>query len=180
MLKKRGIDKNMWNTESLFDENEILEEIKKLNMPVWIYGAGCFADDIYQLLKEHGIGISGVFIDKKFWRPDLKLWEFSVLAYEDIRFEENYAVVMAMGNYINGKKLEQNDPKLYRVFYFLRISYDDSVREMQNNILTHIDDYSRIEGYLADSFSKKCLESFVKVFLTGDLNLIFECYEGVK
>jgi FkbM family methyltransferase len=74
---------------------EVVEHLKKSEIPILLWGCGFYAEYIYQILKQNKIKIDGVFIDQK--NKELKFHEFEVLSFDEIK--DGYdKIVIVRGN----------------------------------------------------------------------------------
>lgn len=71
---------------------EVIEHLKKSQLPVILWGCGCYAEYIYQILKRNKIKINDVFIDEK--NKDIKFHEFEVLSFDEIK--ERYTNIIVV------------------------------------------------------------------------------------
>jgi FkbM family methyltransferase len=146
--------KKTTSTKSL--DMEVVDQLKKSDIPILLWGCGNYAEYIYHILKRNKIKIEGVFIDHKINK--LKFHEFEVLSFDEIN--EKYTkiiIVRANGNierevFYRSKIIVDN---IYSFFDLMGFgwhlneekldNYSDTLNEMYNE---YADDESK-ESFIA-------------------------------
>jgi len=83
------------STPSRILDFEVIELLKKNELPILLWGCGYYAEYIYQILRRNKIKIDGIFIDQK--NNELKFHEFEVLSFDEIK-EMYTKIIVVRGN----------------------------------------------------------------------------------
>jgi FkbM family methyltransferase len=145
-------------------QNDGLEYLKKSDLPLVLYGAAQLAVAVKCFLDRNGIKIDFVAVDKEYLLPNMKFYDFDVLAAEDIfarDLEINVIVTFSSGKYIEKQdelsKL-QNVRKclFFDVFQSIDFVFDSNFVNRYSDVLTEL--YNN----LADDLSRRTMLEFMK------------------
>lgn len=83
------------STTSRILDFEVVEQLKKSEIPIFLWGCGFYAEYIYQILIRNKIKIDGIFIDQK--NNEIKFHEFEVLSFDEIKARYD-KIIIVRGN----------------------------------------------------------------------------------
>jgi FkbM family methyltransferase len=135
---------------------EVIEHLKKSQLPILLWGCGYYAEYIYQILIRNKIKIDDVFIDEK--NKDIKFHEFEVLSFDEIKEKySNIIVVRGNGN-IERESFYKSIEIVETIYNFFDLmgfgwylndekidEYSETLNEMFNEYL----DYESKESFIA-------------------------------
>ena len=175
MSKSENIFGGLYMNDMTYSNKKYYDEIRTCSEPLYIYGAGCVAEDAFFILQKEGIPVDGFFVDDQYYNKKLNVAGNHVKKYSTIK-EEYYNIVVGMGNYLKGKELQEKDGRVKSIFYLLRPSYRDDPEEIGRYILNNKEKYDDLMNYLADDISKASLNAYINIYLSGDMSHLFRVY----
>jgi FkbM family methyltransferase len=138
-------------------DNEVIDELRKSELPLFLWGCGNYAEYIYRILSKNKIQIAGVFIDND-PKTGLVFHEHKVISFKEV--ESNYSrinIVRGNGN-IEREAHYKSMPVVATVYSFFDLMgfkwhindetidlYADTLNSMYNGFA---DDTSR-ESFMA-------------------------------
>lgn len=144
-----------------------LKRLQETDHPIYIYGAGSYAEDVTKFLEIHGVGVAGYAVDKKYVKKDKKFLGKNVQAIEDVcRNNENANIVIGFNDHIKAREslsqLRENDS----VFFFdaphqLTFFNKSYIKERQQ-------EFQRTYDWLEDDESKAVFIAFINSKISGD------------
>lgn len=135
---------------------EVIEHLKKSQLPILLWGCGYYAEYIYQILIRNKIKIDDVFIDEK--NKDIKFHEFEVLSFDEIKERyTNIIVVRGNGNIERESfyKSVEIVETIYNFFdlmgfgWYLNDEKIDEYSETLNEMFYEYLDYESKESFIA-------------------------------
>jgi FkbM family methyltransferase len=139
---------------------EALEQLKKSELPLLLWGSGNYAEYIFQILKRNDIVVDGVFIDQKSER--LTFQEYEVLSFEDIK--NKYAkinIIRGNGNIERETYYREMDNvnSVYSFFDLMGFGWYLNETTFDNYSKTINDMYNELVDYVSKESFKAYLKS---------------------
>ncbi len=167
----------MLTVDNLNMKNSIktLEELKKAELPLYIWGAGNVADEVYRLLTEQGISVAGVFVSTDYTN-DRKFKNFNILSLEQA-LEENGIINVLIGHaqYHRKSELEKVEG-VNKVYYIINpfrthddISYD--------YYMEHKAEYEYAYSLFEEKYSQKVFQAYLNTRINDNLQYLLECFD---
>ena len=159
-------------------DQEIYEKLHKNTLPLYIWGIGNVASEVYGRLRERNITIKGCFVDTKIDR-EASFYGYPVKKLETVLQEEKeIAVIMGHAQYHKMTELD-NYGQIKAVFYLSNpfknhedISYDF--------YCAHKGEYQKIYELFQEEYSKDVMEAFLNARINGDIEALLKTFKGVN
>lgn len=168
------------------DERKIIMETKELykriqedNNPIFIWGTGALARDIYKYCENFNIKIEAFFVN------DGKLLEefegHRVFSLEEVVHNyQKISVIIGHHHYESGIRFLDEIKNIEKIYTIPVVSYemwdDISLEELHYNK----DRWEGIYKQLEDDMSRKCLAAYLKARIQNDAREMFGCYDETK
>ena len=169
MMKSNFMDKiNNYNYV-----DSVIESLKDSNLPLIIWGGGIAAEHIYKILEKNGVDVDYIAVNKAYWKPNQKLFQKPVFAFEDLMNENiKVNVLIAFSAYTEEgyKKFLKEDvvENIYK-FDFLECAFEKpDIDYVKQNCVAFENLYNSLE----DAVSKETLIAYVNQCITKDLKFL--------
>ena len=169
MMKSNFMDKiNNYNYV-----DSVIESLKKSNLPLIIWGGGIAAEHIYKILEKNGVDVDYIAVNKAYWKPNQKLFQKPVFAFEDLMNENiKVNVLIAFSAYTEEgyKKFLKEDivENIYKFDFlecvFGRVNFD----YVKQNCVAFENLYNSLE----DAVSKDTLLAYINQSITKDTEFL--------
>ena len=160
--------------EKSVDNIKIYEKIKADKNPIFIWGTGALARDVYKYCKHFNIEITGFFINE-----GEKMYTFEnhdVYSFEELNKFGKTSVIIGHHHYKMGKEFLMNIPYVENIYFLSMVSYEMwdevDVKELE---CKHCE-WENVYRNLSDDFSRDCLRSFLEARLYNDSEKMFPYY----
>ncbi|MBR0148795.1 MAG: FkbM family methyltransferase [Lachnospiraceae bacterium] len=154
------------------DDQEI-ERIKEDINPVYIYGAGVFAQNVERKLAQHGVNLAGRIVDDIYWSPDRSLTRLSDI----IGLTGTYSIVIGIESLCNHpdrvKDIFRNCFGLYTIMGVYDFVVESITMDDYNK---HFREYDRVYERLEDDLSKKTFYDYLRSKIEEDNQYIVKDY----
>lgn len=158
-------------------KKDILFEVKKDKLPLFIYGGSNLAESVLSFLEKHNISVVGVFVDDAFFVPDHQIRGMNLKRLSEIEKQyEKFSIIMGMSRMDKGYDLQKSHSKIENVYGIPNLSIVPEERLTEEYYLAHENEYENFYQKLADNHSKECLASWIEASVSGDITRIFPCY----
>ena len=155
-------------------KENMIDELKKCDVPILLYGGGSYARDVLKYLDENGISVEKIFADDVL--PDIiRDYRVERISVEEIDF--NCVVVMGFAKYLLGQELANENKNIIKVYYPVLMPYDEIAGYKKESVLNLIPEYQRTYELLEDDFSRECMVAFLNSRINEDASFCFPCYE---
>jgi len=125
MLNFSGKEKNMKILEEFkstsFLNDDYIKYLKNSDLPLVLHGAAILAENIKRFLSKNGIKIDFVTIDKEYYKPNTRFYDFEVLPLEDILTNNSKVnIILAFIGENNEEKIKQLNkiPNVEKCMFF--------------------------------------------------------------
>ena len=155
--------------ESMLEK--MLIELRKTNIPVFIWGGEKLAGKIWKYLYVKGIMVDGFLINKKYWNDDVReLCGRPVYVLEEYLIENKCDLIVGFGGYNEkqAKTYMSNIHKLYAVDFIGTLcmeEYDSSIPS--DFVIKNREKLEWLENHLFDEKSRKALEEYLLQRISG-------------
>jgi FkbM family methyltransferase len=163
--------------EGLEEKDDLLTELKKEKLPLVMWGAGQFAEEVSDYLKKNNILLDEIFVDDDYYIKGRVLDGKSIISYSMLKNRYKLVnIVSGNTNYEMMKKFE--GMKLFnKIFCFFSISYGVydklSMRELEENI----HEFECVYNLLEDDKSKHNLLAFLKTRVSGNNRYVLDVFD---
>lgn len=159
------------------EKKDILTELKKERLPLFIYGGSNLAESVLSLLEKHNISTVGVFVDDAFFVQGQQIRGMCLKKLKDIEEKyDKFSIIMGMSRMDKGYSLQKSHPKIVNVYAIPNLSIVPEERLSKEYYLTHEAEYETFYHKLADNHSKECLIRWIEASVSGDITKIFPYY----
>ncbi len=155
---------------------EICKKIKNHNLPVIVFGAGVTAKHVTEVLKSHGVEVSGYARDGEYYKPNKTYLGRPVYNFDELATTpEKYIFILAITD-------DGSNSRAYKFMKDNRIikyafSYEFNSKNLNYEYISaNREKFSETFYWLADEFSKQTMIEFLKLKITHDLAYNFETY----
>lgn len=152
----------------------VVEKIKgQRDTPLYLWGCGNVAREVFRILSENEVFISGCVID-----VDRDINEYMGLKVErlaDVLYRESSLnIVIGHAQYHRKKELESlsNVQNVYCLPNPFK-THEDITEEYYRQ---HIDDFKKSEGLFKEELSKKVFKAYMESRVYGNLDAIFDAF----
>lgn len=154
-----------------------VKELQDSTLPLVMYGAGSYAEDVARFLIKHGISLSGCFIDDTYYKPDEYLMnkiEVSSAKTIEERFG-SYNVVIGFSDY---KRARKNLGGLHNTnaIYFIDAPNQFGFIDYEY-IKAHQEQFEQTYDLLEDDVSKEIFIAFLNAKMSGDPSPLYQYAE---
>lgn len=158
------------------NDRNVFKRLKKETFPLYLWGIGNVAHEVYQMLSENGIKLTGVFIDVDvIERHDFKGYKVENLK-DIIEKEEKINVIMGHAQYHKMKEI-QSYSIVNCVYYILNPfkSHDDISEQY---FYDHQEEFVEAYNMFAEDYSKKVFESYLNTRINSNIQYLLDVFEG--
>lgn len=156
------------------NDSRVFEELKKEICPLYIWGIGNVANEVFQVLGEKGIRVSGAFVDMDIVDGgDFNGYHVESLS-ELVNKGKKINVIMGHAQYHKMKMIARN-PVVNRVFYVLnpfKTHEDISERYVKENA----DQLNSVYRLFEEGYSKRVLESYINTRVNSDIKYLLDVF----
>ena len=170
----------MINLEGRDVRIDSVEEIKKLRLPIFLWGGQVYGQYVTEYLRANGIQdelkvvVDDIYLDKN--KDYLPLSEYLE------KYAEDSVMIFAFYDYrIVQSKYEMYKSKIKHLYDF-RISHvgDNLLKWDRNGVILKIHDYEKTYEMLKDDKSKLTMQLYLRAAVNGEFKKLWtECYEEV-
>ncbi|WP_456439447.1 FkbM family methyltransferase [Psychroserpens sp.] len=174
MTKKEFI-KNISQKER--DKRLDLIKLKNEQKPLILYGIGDYANTVYNFLKDNGITVDYVCVNKEF--SSEKSWKNIPLVFKeelDSTLKEAYNVVIGFSRFKEAEKQLEKCELLADQYFFDSISFFDFFN--YEYIVENADKFVETYNLLSDNKSQEILLAFINGKLLGKPEALYDLMEG--
>lgn len=159
---------------------EALEEIKNLQLPIYLWGGQVYGEYITEYLRENDIlDEIKIVVDDEYITENGSYMPLS--EYLD-KYADNSIMIFAFYNYgIVQRKYKQYKSKIKHLYDF-RITHvgDSLVRWDQQEALSRISEYNETYTRLKDDKSRDTMQLYLRAAVNGEFQPLWEeCYEKI-
>lgn len=173
---ERGRKMNRIINQLVFnDEYNMIDKLKRENVPIIVYGAGSYARDVLKYLSVNRVYPKYVLADDV---SDEFLLSYNLerIHYDEITFP--CIVIMGFAMYLKGNELKAENPFIKKVFYPSLMPYDGMDSYSRESIISSERELQEAYELLDDDMSRKCMVAFLNAQINDDASYCFPCYEG--
>lgn len=170
----------MINLEGRDVRIDAVEEIKKLRLPIFLWGGQVYGQYVTEYLRANGIQdelkivVDDIYLDKN--KDYLPLSEYLE------KYAEDSVMIFAFHDYrIVQSKYEMYKSKIKHLYDF-RVSHvgDNLLKWDRNDVMLKIHDYEKTYEMLKDDKSKLTMQLYLRAAVNGEFKKLWtECYEEV-
>lgn len=154
---------------------KILEELKKAEEPLYLWGAGNVADEVYRILEDNGIMISGVFVSGVIKKP-ITFKNYTVTTLDEVlKKDEKINVFIGHAQYHKKAELEKLKG-INKVYYILNPfrTHDDISYDYYKE---HEIEFEQAYDLFEEEFSKNVFQAYLNTRINDNLSYLLECFE---
>ncbi len=155
-------------------EENVYQELRKSNNPIYIWGAGMMGIKVKNRLTENGIGVEGFFVDVDHFNGEAAGEGEQIYTLEELgKLHDRIDVVIGHGHY-ERRGVLSGLPFVHQVYMiaFPYLQYHSpGIGEWIGN---HRELYDEIAGRLADDQSRKALHAYCMVNDTKDAECLLQ------
>lgn len=160
---------------NLENDKNTIETLKKSQLPLYMWGGGNAAGEVYDVLLKNGITLSGVFVDAEY-HPDKDFRGLPVTTVKEI-LSKNDKINVIMGHAQYHKKQEMAEkPGVCGVYYILNpfkthddISYQD--------YLVYKKEYDKAYDLFEEAYSRDVFQAYLNTRINGNLQYLLEQFK---
>ena len=160
---------------------DVIKELKEDNLPIYIWGCGQVAEDIYYYLDRLNIEIVAAMVDKEYlpmWKGKKLCGKLEVFDKESVRAHcTKFNVIVGHSRYELGKAFAKEMPEINRMVYLPSVSYNQFEKTSREEIQENVDRYIKLIDVLEDAKSVNALFAFLNTKITGDISYILDVFE---
>lgn len=154
---------------------KVLEELKRAEEPLYLWGAGNVADEVYRILEDNGIMISGVFVSGVIEKP-ITFKNYTVTTLDEVlKRDEKINVLIGHAQY--HKKAEMEKIKgINKVYYILNPfrTHDDISYDYYKE---HESEFEQAYSLFEEEFSKNVFQAYLNARINDNLSYLLEYFE---
>ena len=161
---------------NVYNFSKTMEELKKAEEPLYLWGAGNVADEVYRVLEEHGIPVAGVFVSEAY-ENSIKFKDYNVMTLKQALQESGTINVMIGHAQYHRKSEMENVEGVNKVYYILNpfrthedISYDYYIE--------HRTEYERAYALFEEEYSGKVFQAYLNARINDNLQYLLECFNN--
>ena len=150
--------------------------IKEDNLPIFLWGCGALAIQVYEFCKEYGINIEGCFVDIEVKKEDfegLHIFKLDQLVEKNSKF----SVIIGHSNYAEGVKKLKRINNIKNIYCLSTICYNKadlvSPSFLKNKYWVLNDLYSDLQ----DEKSKECLTAYFESRINDKAEYMFSYFD---
>ena len=148
----------------------MIEQLKRDNLPVVMWGAGNVAIRNMCTLKRKGINLSGVWVDGN---ASGNLGVIPISSYEQIAAKfGKFNVVCGHSRFDLAEAAEKAHKEINRIFCSVNAFYEDSDIMTAEFIEEHYSEYERSFELLEDDFSRQCFAAYLNCRNNDDYTML--------
>lgn len=154
----------------------VYEEIKRDNMPLYIYGAGNLAINILKKLNQYGIKLTGCITDtgnEKF--ENYKVYKYSTFISNADKASCNLLIGFASA-YEKKEQIEQEP--VFKKVYEIANPFDHHTHFDYKFIKDNKEKLSYVYEQLADKYSKECFVAFINSRIWENSDYVRDIFRG--
>lgn len=160
---------------------DVIKELKEDNLPIYIWGCGQVAEDIYYYLDRLNIEIVAAMVDKEYlsiWKEKKLCGKLEVFDKDSVRAHcKKFNVIVGHSRYELGKAFAKEMPEINRMVYLPSVSYNQFEKTSREEINKNVDRYIELIDVLEDEKSVNSLFAFLNTKITGDISYILDVFE---
>ena len=160
---------------SIQNSIKTLEELKEAELPLYLWGAGNVAEEVYRLLEEQGITIAGVFVTTACGNKK-KFGNYEVVTLDEVlQKTTKINVMIGHAQYHKKTEMEKNEG-VNKVYYILNPfrSHDDI---FYGDYLEHQKEYEHAFALFEEEYSQKVFQAYLNTRINDDLHYLLECFD---
>lgn len=153
-----------------------LNELKKAEYPLYLWGAGNVADAVYQILEESGIILRGVFVDVASKVPTA-FKNYDVIGLEELlRMNEKVNVIIGHAQYHRINEMEKIG-NVNKVFYILNPfkTHDDITYDFYKE---HCEEYNQAYALFEEEYSQRVFQAYLNTRINDELQYLLESFDA--
>ncbi len=156
------------------NDQDVVEEIKsQKNTPLYLWGCGNVAREVFRILSENEVLLSGCVID-----VDVDINEYMGMKVEQLadilHRESSLNIVIGHAQYHRKKELESL-PNIKNI-YCLPNPFKTHEDITEEYYLQHIDDFNKSEELFEEKFSKKVFKAYIESRVYGNMDAVFDAF----
>ena len=158
-----------------------IQEIKNLNLPVFIWGGGYYGEIIASYLRENGVkGEFRVVVDSEYLDGNSDFLSFD--EYLD-KYSKNSVMIFGFYNYkiILQKKKLYGEKIAHLYDFHLTCLGKRRIEWRKSDVQNRISEYNSTWKLFEDEISKRTMELYLRAAVNGEFDELFrECYFNVS
>lgn len=163
--------------ENLEEKEDLILELKRQNLPLVMWGAGEFAEEVNEYLKQHDIFVDDVFVDDDYYLENKLFDERPVISYSMLRKKYNL-VNLIFGHSSYEKKGDFEQIKCFnKVFCFFSINYGVHKKTSKEEIEENLCEFESSFSTLSDEKSRRNFLAFLKTRISGNNSYVMNEFE---
>lgn len=163
--------------KNLEEKEDLIDELKRESLPLVMWGAGEFAEEVNEYLKKHEIFINDVFVDDDYYIKDKYFDGKPIITYSMLIKKYSLVnLIFGNSNYEKIKVLEKKEC-FNKVFGFFSINYGVYDKTPIEEIEKDICEYEKVFGILNDEKSRRNFLAFLKTRVSGNNSYVMNVFD---
>ena len=157
------------------NDSHIIEQLKQEEYPLYIWGIGNVANEVYEILQENDVALAGAFIDV-LSNQQTKFKDYPVQSLQELHQRgQKISVIMGHAQYHKMRDLKEYSI-IENVYYILnpfRTHEEISQQFYEENKNSYLEGYNLFE----EEYSQKVFESFLNTRINSDIKYLLDVFQ---
>ncbi len=159
---------------------EIAYLLKKSNRPIVLYGAGVYAQLVFEFLTQYGVDIDDVIVDKEFFAPGMRFNNILIKDIEQLQFEQRtYNIIIGIMpegiRYETMHKEVSTWARNSEIFFLELIRENFNLEDMSKSfVLSNSEKFNETYNYLEDQLSRETFIAYLNQCMWRDVRYLDE------
>ena len=162
--------------ENLDIKDDVVEELKREKLPLFMWGIGELATEINEYLKKNDIHIQAAFVSENYYTEALMFDGKMVQKYSDIKKYGKFNVIIGHSNYEKYSVMEEKE-EVNKVFCLFSVNYGIFHKTPMEEIEKFQREFEDTYDLFEDEESKRTYVSFLKTRVSGNMKYVLENYK---
>ncbi|MBQ9433049.1 MAG: hypothetical protein IJU26_02420 [Synergistaceae bacterium] len=156
----------------------VIEQLKRDNLPIVMWGAGDVAFHTIRTLRKKGINLSCIWVDGN---ASGEFYGVPIRSYEQIAAQfSTFNVVCGHSRFDLAEAAEKSHKEINRIFCSANACYEDSDIMTSEFIEEHYSEYERSFELLEDDFSRQCFAAYLNCRNNDDYTMLLPCCVNLR
>ena len=157
-------------------KEDVIEELKREKLPLFIWGTGEIATEINEYLKKNNVHIQAAFVSEDYYAESLMFDGKPVKRYCDIKEYAKFNVIMGHSNYEKLSLFEEKE-EVNKVFCLFSVNYGIYKKTPIEEIEKYQSEFENIYDLFEDEESKRAYISLLRTRVSGNIKYVLENYK---